>query len=147
MEYFRGVLTLVGVFGGWPSPVYWGLWIAGLALLTGIGAPSSLKSSAARGICSWTCRSLSLRAKHRRKWTVSPIGCRTVCLFLEADRFLRADGPSSQSAYPGFPYNVTFLFYAVSQVAGNLSRIRSFSSMSFFYCCLRACLVALAQDR
>ncbi|MEC7656040.1 MAG: hypothetical protein VX416_06780, partial [Pseudomonadota bacterium] len=31
---FAAVMTIVGVFGGGPfSPVYWGLWIVGLALL------------------------------------------------------------------------------------------------------------------
>lgn len=37
---------------------------------------------------------------------------------VEQDGFLRPDGPPTRSAYPGFPYNVTFLFFAASRFAG-----------------------------
>lgn len=36
----------------------------------------------------------------------------------EHDGFLRSNRPASHSAYPGFPYNVTFLFYSISKLAG-----------------------------
>ena len=38
---------------------------------------------------------------------------------LEHDAFLGPNGPPTKSAYPGFPYNVTFLFLAASKFAGN----------------------------
>ncbi|MBT5496025.1 MAG: hypothetical protein HOK54_09815, partial [Alphaproteobacteria bacterium] len=37
---------------------------------------------------------------------------------VENDGFLRADRPESRSVYPGFPYNVTYLFLAASRFAG-----------------------------
>ena len=36
---------------------------------------------------------------------------------VEHDRFLHPDRPPARSAYPGFPYNVTFLFLAASKFA------------------------------
>ena len=37
---------------------------------------------------------------------------------VENDAFLRANRPESRSVYPGFPYNVTYLFLAASRFAG-----------------------------
>ena len=117
---FAAVLTLVGVFGGWPfSPVYWGLWIAGLALLIWnrravISEILSLRAVFVLGLP----LILILAGKAPSEVDSFTHWLPNGLFIFEADRFLRADGPSSQSAYPGFPYNVTFLFYAVSQIAG-----------------------------
>ena len=116
-----GVLTLIGVFSSWAfSPIFWGLALVSVIVLimrwrnTAIalapllpvfilGAPLLLimTAKAPSEVDSFT------------HWL--PNG-----LYLFAnDGFVRDDRPESHSAYPGFPYNVTFLFFVASRLGGS----------------------------
>jgi len=117
---FAAVLTLTGVFGGWPfTPVFWGLSAIGLGMLIWnrrllLSEAVSLRAIFVLGLP----LVLIMAAKAPSEVDSFTHWLPNGQFILESDGFLHSDGPASPSAYPGFPYNVTFLFYAVSRIAG-----------------------------
>ena len=117
---FASVLTISGVFGGWSfMPVFGSVSLIGIGMLIWnrhalLAEAISLRSVFALGLPLIIIIAAKAPSEVDSFTHWLPNG-----LFIwEKDVFLRSPGPASQSVYPGFPYNVTFLLYAVSRIAG-----------------------------
>jgi hypothetical protein len=114
------VLTIVGVFTPWAfTPFFWGLAAISVFSLTFMAKPASVSLSPLLPIFVLGAPLLLVMTGKVPSEVDSfshwlPNGLYIV----ENDGFLRTDRPESRSWYPGFPYNVTYLFLAVSQFAG-----------------------------
>jgi hypothetical protein len=115
-----GTLTVVGVYTSLPfSAVWWAL--GGIAVLSLIWTRGAALAGL-KGFLPFVVLGAPLLFIMAGK-VPSEVDSFTHWLpnglyIFEQDGFLRGDRPPSHSAYPGFPYNVTFLFFAVGQVAG-----------------------------
>ena len=92
---FAAVMTIVGVFGGGPfSPVYWGLWIVGLALLIWNRRAVITEVLSLRAVFVLGLPLILILAGKAPSEVDSFTHWLPNGLFIfEADRFLRADGP------------------------------------------------------
>ena len=114
------VLTIVGVFTPWAfTPFFWGLAAISVLSLTVMTKPARVSLTPLLPIFVLGAPLLLIMAGK----VPSEVDSFTHWLpnglyIVENDGFLRADRPESRSVYPGFPYNVTYLFLAASRFAG-----------------------------
>ena len=114
------VLTIVGVFTPWAfTSFFWGLAIVSIIVLTSDAKPASANLLPLLPIFVLGAPLLLIMAGKAPSEVDSfthwlPNGLYIV----ENDGFVRGDRPESRSVYPGFPYNVTYLFLAASRFAG-----------------------------
>jgi hypothetical protein len=114
------VLTIVGVFTPWAfTPFFWGLSAISVLSLTVMTKPARVSLMPLLPIFVLGAPLLLVMAGK----VPSEVDSFTHWLpnglyIVENDGFLRADRPESRSVYPGFPYNVTYLFLAASRFAG-----------------------------
>lgn len=115
------VLTAIGVFTGWPfAPVFWGLMAAGavaLAVSLGSGGLDRQTVALLRVFALGLPFLVIVAAKAPSEVDSFTHWLPNGAYLAHHDRFLRPGGPPSMSAYPGFPYNLTFILYAVGRLA------------------------------
>lgn len=114
------VLTLVGTLTDWPfAPAFWLTAGAGvsLALLAWRG-DVRVSTDLVRICLLGAPLVLVIAGKAPTEVDSFTHWLPNGAYILDFDRFPAGDRPASQSAYPGFPYNTTFLFYMVGRIAG-----------------------------
>ncbi|MBO89585.1 MAG: hypothetical protein CMP14_08685 [Rickettsiales bacterium] len=114
------VLTISNVFGGWFfMPVFGCLSVIGIGMLIWNRHALLSEAISMRAIFVLGLPLILIIAAKAPSEVDSFTHWLPNGLFIwENDQFIRSQGPAGQSVYPGFPYNVTFLFYVVSRIAG-----------------------------